>query len=205
MIKGGDNDSIHKRVFNQETAETEKSIMETVVSTGTGRSAQTGAEGEWGKTGTTENSGDAWFCGGIKDEVTACVWVGYADTTTPMETLYNGGPVMGGTFPALIWQRVITAWEEIKKEHLAEKRAREARKEAKANGAKPEEVEEIESEVAEEEGEVEYRIRIRAAGRRSRRRSGAGRRRRDRGEAGCRSRRSARSRRRSGARRSGAA
>ena len=81
--------------------------------------------GEWGKTGTTANSADAWFCGGDRCEVTACVWVGYADTTTPMATLYNGGPVMGGTFPALIWARVITAWEEIRPNEPAEKRANE--------------------------------------------------------------------------------
>jgi penicillin-binding protein 1A len=157
IIKGGDNDSIHHQVFNLGAAETEKSIMETVVNEGTGTAAQTGAEGEWGKTGTTENNGDAWFCGGIKDEVTACVWVGYADTTTPMTTLFNGGPVMGGTYPALIWQRVITAWEEIKKQHLAEKKAHEALKAAKENGGKPVEEEEFETEIgAEGETESEY-------------------------------------------------
>src|SRR3954454_18906070 len=86
-IKGGDNDSIHEQVFDHETIETAKGILETVVSGGTGTNAQVGAEGQWGKTGTTENNGDAWFCGGIEDEVTACVWVGYPDTTTPMTTL----------------------------------------------------------------------------------------------------------------------
>jgi penicillin-binding protein 1A len=129
-IKGGDNDSLHDQVFDQETVETEKGILETVVSSGTGTNAQIGAEGQWGKTGTTENNGDAWFCGGIADEVTACVWVGYPDTTTPMTTLYNGGPVMGGTFPALIWARVISAWQDIQAEHAAEKAARKAAKEA---------------------------------------------------------------------------
>ena len=93
------------RSSTRKRVEEAKSILETVVSSGTGTNAQIGAEGQWGKTGTTENNGDAWFCGGIGDEVTACVWVGYADTTTPMTTLYNGGPVMGGTFPALIWAR----------------------------------------------------------------------------------------------------
>ncbi|HEY6144743.1 MAG TPA: penicillin-binding transpeptidase domain-containing protein, partial [Solirubrobacterales bacterium] len=129
-IKGGDNDSKHDQVFDQETVETAKGILETVVSSGTGTNAQIGAEGQWGKTGTTENNGDAWFCGGIADEVTACVWVGYPDTTTSMATLYNGGPVMGGTFPALIWARVISAWQDIQAEHAAEKAARKAAKEA---------------------------------------------------------------------------
>jgi len=119
-IKGGDNDPIHTQVVPEGVAEEAKSILETVVSSGTGTHAQIGASGQWGKTGTTENNGDAWFCGGIEDEVTACVWVGYADTTTPMTTLYNGGPVMGGTFPALIWASVISAWEEIKAEREAE-------------------------------------------------------------------------------------
>jgi penicillin-binding protein 1A len=129
-IKGGDNDSIHEQVFDQENAETEKDILETVVSGGTGTNAQIGVEGQWGKTGTTENNGDAWFCGGIGDEVTACVWVGYPDTTTPMTTLYNGGPVMGGTFPALIWASVISAWRDIQAEHAAEKASRRAARSA---------------------------------------------------------------------------
>ena len=120
-IKGGDNDSMHDQVFDQEKVEEAKGILETVVSSGTGTNAQIGAEGQWGKTGTTEENGDAWFCGGIADEVTACVWVGYPDTTTPMTTLYNGGPVMGGTFPALIWARVISAWQDIKAEHAGRK------------------------------------------------------------------------------------
>jgi penicillin-binding protein 1A len=118
-IKEGDNDPIHTQVIPEGVAEEARGILETVVSSGTGTNAQIGASGQWGKTGTTENNGDAWFCGGI-EEVTACVWVGYADTTTPMTTLYNGGPVMGGTFPALIWASVISAWENIKAEREVE-------------------------------------------------------------------------------------
>jgi penicillin-binding protein 1A len=120
VIKGGSNNIEHTPVLSPETAATAKSILETVVSSGTGIHANIGAEGQWGKTGTTENSGDAWFCGSAV-EVTACVWVGYADSVTSMDTLYNGGPVMGGTFPALIWASVISAWEQIKAEIAAEK------------------------------------------------------------------------------------
>jgi penicillin-binding protein 1A len=131
-IKGGDNDSTHEQVISEETAGTAKSILETVVSSGTGVNAAIGAPGQWGKTGTTENNGDAWFCGAT-EEVTACVWVGYADSVTPMETLYNGGPVMGGTFPALIWASVISAWEAIAAERTAESAAeKQARMEGKA-------------------------------------------------------------------------
>ncbi|HEV7482121.1 MAG TPA: transglycosylase domain-containing protein [Solirubrobacterales bacterium] len=133
-IKGGDNDSTHKQVLDQGNAEEAKSILETVVSSGTGTHAQTGAEGEWGKTGTTSEEVDAWFCGGVSDEVTACVWVGYPNSATSMATLYNGGPVMGGTFPALIWAGVISAWEEIKAENLAAKQARKEGREASEGG-----------------------------------------------------------------------
>jgi penicillin-binding protein 1A len=123
-IKGGDNDATHKQVISEETAKEAKSILETVVSSGTGTAAAVNAEGQWGKTGTTSNEADAWFCGGI-EEVTACVWVGYANSTTPMTTLFNGGPVMGGTFPALIWSSVISSWLEIKAEREAEKASHE--------------------------------------------------------------------------------
>ncbi|HET7589357.1 MAG TPA: transglycosylase domain-containing protein [Solirubrobacterales bacterium] len=157
-IKGGDNDSTHEQVFDEENVRTAKSILETVVAEGTGTNAQIGASGQWGKTGTTENNGDAWFCGGVGDEITACVWVGYPDTTTPMTTLYNGGPVMGGTFPALIWASVISAWREIQAERKTERAARRAAKEADeeggSGGGEPREYEPYEA--PEGEGESEY-------------------------------------------------
>jgi penicillin-binding protein 1A len=160
-IKGGDNDSMHEQVFDEGNVETAKSMLETVVSSGTGTNAQIDADGLWGKTGTTENNGDAWFCGGVSDEATACVWVGYPDTTTPMETLYNGGPVQGGTFPALIWADVMSAWLEIQAEKAAEKKARQAGRE-EGEEFDPAEAEtyvapegESEGYVAPEEGEVE--------------------------------------------------
>jgi penicillin-binding protein 1A len=132
-IKGGDNDSTHEQVLSESTAEEAKSILETVVSSGTGTNADIGAAGQWGKTGTTEENGDAWYCGAT-EEVTVCVWVGYADTVTPMTTLYNGGPVMGGTFPALIWAGVVSAWEDIKAERAAEAASEKAAK-SKGSGS----------------------------------------------------------------------
>jgi membrane peptidoglycan carboxypeptidase len=96
LIKGGDNDSIHTQAFDQGTAEEAKRILETVVESGTGTHAQIGAEGQWGKTGTTENNGDAWFVG-ANSQITVAVWVGHADTNTPMTTEFGGAPVDGGT------------------------------------------------------------------------------------------------------------
>ncbi|HWO16236.1 MAG TPA: penicillin-binding transpeptidase domain-containing protein, partial [Solirubrobacterales bacterium] len=120
LIKGGDNDSIHTQVLDEGVAEEAKTILSSVVSSGTGVKANIGDSSQWGKTGTTENNGDAWFCGAT-DEVTACVWVGHADTTTPMTTEFAGGPVDGGTFPALIWAGVISAWEDIQAVRAAER------------------------------------------------------------------------------------
>ena len=96
-----------------------RTILHLNVLEGTGKLAQFGDNAEWGKTGTTENNGDAWFCGG-DEHFTACVWVGHADTTTPMTTDYNGGPVDGGTYPALIWGRIMSAIESIYSQHKAE-------------------------------------------------------------------------------------
>ena len=52
-------------------------LLSGVVSGGTGKAAQIG-EFAAGKTGTTENYGDAWFVGFNKD-LTVAVWVGYPD------------------------------------------------------------------------------------------------------------------------------
>jgi penicillin-binding protein 1A len=59
-----------------------------------------------GKTGTTENYGDAWFVGWT-DKITVAVWVGYPDELRPMETEFRGQPVAGGTYPANIWRTFV--------------------------------------------------------------------------------------------------
>src|SRR5262249_52220490 len=90
------------RVLSSSVANTEQSILAGVVSSaGTGQHAS-GAR--FGKTGTTENNGDAWFCG-VGDNFTICVWVGHRDSTQPMTYDYGGQPVDGGTYPAIIWSQ----------------------------------------------------------------------------------------------------
>ncbi len=107
-----------KQVVPPEVAATARGILHTVVTSGTGRNAYTGDPNEWGKTGTTENNGDAWFVGANKD-VTVAVWVGHANSVTPMQTEYGGAPVDGGTIPALIWNEVITAYEQLQSQRKA--------------------------------------------------------------------------------------
>lgn len=97
------------QVFPPEVADLAKEMLRLVVTSGTGEAAQVGDEEIWGKTGTTENYGDAWFVGG-NDELTVAVWVGYADSVQSMETEHGGSPVAGGTFPAEIFHDFITSW-----------------------------------------------------------------------------------------------
>ena len=99
-----DNHPVPRRVLSADTAAIETSLLQSVVTGGTGKQAQLGDGREVaGKTGTTENYGDAWFVGYTPQLVTA-VWVGYPTTLRPMLTEYHGDPVAGGTFPALIWK-----------------------------------------------------------------------------------------------------
>ncbi len=78
-------------------------MLEGVVTSGTGKAAALPDRPVAGKTGTTENYGDAWFVGYTPQLVTA-VWVGYPNGLRPMLTEFHGRSVAGGTFPALIWK-----------------------------------------------------------------------------------------------------
>jgi len=79
------------------------SILEGVIRSGTGKAAALPDRVAAGKTGTTENYGDAWFVGYTPQLATA-VWVGYPNKLKPMLTDFHGEPVAGGTFPAEIWR-----------------------------------------------------------------------------------------------------
>jgi penicillin-binding protein 1A len=107
-----------RRVLSNATAETINSILQHVVQSGTGKRAALADRAVAGKTGTTENYGDAWFVGYTPQLVTA-VWVGYPNTLRPMETEYHGEAVAGGTFPALIWKSFTESAMRMRKEEPA--------------------------------------------------------------------------------------
>jgi penicillin-binding protein 1A len=79
------------------------SLLENVVSYGTGKRAALPGRVAAGKTGTTENYGDAWFVG-YTPQLAVAVWVGYPNKLVSMDHLFHGQPVMGGTYPAEIWK-----------------------------------------------------------------------------------------------------
>ena len=101
------NEPVARTVLSPGEAETLTSILKDVVGQGTGRRAQLGGREVAGKTGTTDNYGDAWFVG-YTPELAVAVWVGYPNELKPMETEFNGEPVSGGTLPALIWKAFMT-------------------------------------------------------------------------------------------------
>jgi penicillin-binding protein 1A len=92
-----------RQVLTPGQAATLNAILQKVVSQGTGTQAQLDDRPSAGKTGTTENYGDAWFVG-YTPELAVAVWVGYPTSLQPMLTEYDGEPVTGGSFPALIWK-----------------------------------------------------------------------------------------------------
>ncbi len=98
------NAPVEKRALGDNEAAIETRLLQGVVESGTGRRAQL-SDGRpvAGKTGTTENYGDAWFVG-YTPQLAVAVWVGYPNNLRPMLTDYHGDPVAGGTFPALIFK-----------------------------------------------------------------------------------------------------
>ena len=92
-----------RRVLREDTVAAENSLLQRVVTQGTGLRARLSDRPAAGKTGTTTDYGDAWFVG-YTPQLVAAVWVGYPNKLVPMTTQFHGEPVAGGTFPAMIWK-----------------------------------------------------------------------------------------------------
>jgi penicillin-binding protein 1A len=97
----------YRRIMPAPVASTVEQLLTGVVNFGTGTKAAIPGVLVAGKTGTTSNYGDAWFVGWTP-QMTVAVWVGYPNKLVSMSTQYNGQPVEGGTFPAIIWHAFMT-------------------------------------------------------------------------------------------------
>jgi penicillin-binding protein 1A len=97
---------VYQRVMPADIAAAVHSMLTGVVQSGTGTQAAISGVDVVGKTGTTTNYADAWFVGWTP-QLTVAVWVGFPDKLVPMTTLYNGQPVEGGTYPAIIWHNFV--------------------------------------------------------------------------------------------------
>jgi penicillin-binding protein 1A len=101
-------------VMEEGDAELLTSMLQDVVQSGTGRRASVPGVEVAGKTGTTDDYGDAWFVG-YTPELAVAVWVGYPDRLRPMTYEFGGDVVTGGTLPALIWKEFVGRYEKAKK------------------------------------------------------------------------------------------
>jgi penicillin-binding protein 1A len=88
-----------RRVMSSQTAWLMGNMMQTVVTSGTGTNAQVPNVFTAGKTGTSEEYKDSWFCG-FTPGYSVAVWMGY-DQEHTMNYVYGGG------FPAKIFKNML--------------------------------------------------------------------------------------------------
>jgi 1A family penicillin-binding protein len=81
--------------------------LQQVVLSGTGTAARLSDRPVAGKTGTTQDYRDAWFCGYVP-QLTTCVWMGYQKSQKPMHNVEGVPNVFGGSIPAQIWNDFMT-------------------------------------------------------------------------------------------------
>lgn len=91
------------QVMESDIANNVTAALTQVVERGTGQQADIGRPVA-GKTGTSQEHRDAWFVG-YTPELSAAVWVGYAEGAISMEPPDTPFTVTGGTWPAQIWSR----------------------------------------------------------------------------------------------------
>jgi penicillin-binding protein 1A len=94
--------SKRKRVMSDGVAFEVTRILQNNVTGGTGTGAYYGDPSAAGKTGTTDDSADAWFAG-YTPRASTVVWVGYPNAQIAMSNVH-GITVSGGSFPASIWR-----------------------------------------------------------------------------------------------------
>jgi len=92
-----------KRLLQEDVADGVTAALRGVVDHGTGTAARLKGVQVAGKTGTTQDFGDAWFVGYTPTHATA-VWVGYKEGRSRSMASVHGRRVFGGTFPAEIWR-----------------------------------------------------------------------------------------------------
>jgi penicillin-binding protein 1A len=95
------------KAMDEQVADTVTSVLQQVIARGTGTAAQLDRPAA-GKTGTGEDYKNAWFCG-YTPQLSTAVWAGFPDSEVEMTPPATGITVYGGTWPAQIWQRFMSA------------------------------------------------------------------------------------------------
>ncbi|HEU5477345.1 MAG TPA: transglycosylase domain-containing protein [Gaiellaceae bacterium] len=91
-----------ERVVPDWVAATVTHVLEENMLHGTGVGAHVPGGVDAGKTGTTDDYADAWFCG-YTPSLEATVWIGYPRAEIPMLDVH-GAAVSGPTLPATAWR-----------------------------------------------------------------------------------------------------
>ena len=93
-------DTTGTQVLDPEVASVTTDVLEGVITRGTGSAASLdNGQAAAGKTGTSENCRDNWFCGYTPQLATA-IWLGSREDST---IYYNGGQGYGGNTCAPVW------------------------------------------------------------------------------------------------------
>ncbi len=95
------------RVLAPTQARRLNAVLGQVVARGSGVRARVPGTTVRGKTGTSDDFGDAWFVGST-DRLTTAVWMGFPDGRRPMLNIHNFPKVSGGSLPAMAFQRYMT-------------------------------------------------------------------------------------------------
>jgi penicillin-binding protein 1A len=98
--------ALETRAFDRDDADVVNHVLRQVVERGSGTNARFG-EPVAGKTGTTQDFGDAWFVG-YTPKLTTAVWMGFPEGNTRKMTKVRGIKVNGGSFPARIFRRYMS-------------------------------------------------------------------------------------------------
>ena len=102
-----DNRAKGVRVLEKSQADQVNFALEQVVARGSGTGAQVKNTKVKGKTGTTEDYGDAWFVGSTRS-LTVAVWMGYPEgQSEQLLNVHGVKKVNGGSLPARIFQRFV--------------------------------------------------------------------------------------------------
>jgi membrane peptidoglycan carboxypeptidase len=104
-----------QRAVSPQTARLATSVLEQNVQKGTGTRAKLPEQPAAGKTGTAQDSRDAWFAG-YTPYLSTAVWMGRPEGGPPelaeMRNVGGVGSVTGGSYPARIWGQFNTDYHE---------------------------------------------------------------------------------------------
>ncbi|MGE3619420.1 MAG: transglycosylase domain-containing protein [Acidimicrobiia bacterium] len=97
------------RAASPQSARLAAQILESNVRSGTGTRARIAGQHAAGKTGTAQDSSNGWFVG-FTPYMSTAVWIG-----SPFDNYsvrIRGTGITGGSYPAIIWGRYMSAWHE---------------------------------------------------------------------------------------------